>query len=201
MENNQKKICTKCKIEKELSLFNNTKKTKDGLCCFCKSCISIYYVNYKEIKKEKRILSRDKNKEKIAKKTREYYDNNIDKIKEMSKKYYLKNKEKLKQQRKKRNQTEKGKAVIFNYTSKRRTIKKDGDVTTQEILKLKQNIKVCYWCNESLKNKKIHIDHYIPLSKGGKHTISNLVISCEKCNLSKHNKDPFKFANEIGKLL
>ena len=32
------KVCTKCKIEKELSEFYKDKSTKDGLTCKCKSC-------------------------------------------------------------------------------------------------------------------------------------------------------------------
>ena len=68
-------------------------------------------------------------------------------------------------------------------------------------MELQNNAKICYWCNVSLKNTKVHIDHYTPLSKGGEHTISNLVVSCSKCNLEKHSKDPLEFAITKGKLL
>lgn len=37
---------------------------------------------------------------------------------------------------------------------------------------------------------EINIDHYIPLSKNGKHKKDNLRISCERCNKSKGNKMP-----------
>jgi 5-methylcytosine-specific restriction endonuclease McrA len=47
----------------------------------------------------------------------------------------------------------------------------------------------------------MHIDHFHPLSKGGKHSIDNLVASCAKCNLSKGSKDPYVFAKQIGKEL
>ena len=33
-----------------------------------------------------------------------------------------------------------------------------------------------------------HVDHVIPLSRGGMHTASNLAISCSRCNLSKGTK-------------
>lgn len=34
----------------------------------------------------------------------------------------------------------------------------------------------------------MHFDHVIPLCAGGKNTAENIVISCQKCNLSKGRK-------------
>ncbi|NLB85017.1 MAG: HNH endonuclease, partial [Acholeplasmataceae bacterium] len=56
-------------------------------------------------------------------------------------------------------------------------------------------------CNSKIIDNKYNIDHYIPISKGGEHTIDNLVISCEKCNKQKHAKDPYEFALTKGRLL
>ena len=41
----------------------------------------------------------------------------------------------------------------------------------------------------------------MPLSKGGEHTLTNLVVSCPTCNLQKNAKDPIEFANKLGRLL
>ena len=38
--------------------------------------------------------------------------------------------------------------------------------------------------------EKFHVDHYIPISKGGKHEKSNLRISCSRCNFSKGGRIP-----------
>jgi len=119
---------------------------------------------------------------------------------EYKKKYRQVNREKLAECRKAYFQTQNGKAVRKNSKHKRRTITKQGDVTTQQLLELQSSAKVCYWCGVSLKGKKVHIDHYVPLSKGGEHTLSNLVVSCASCNLSKHAKDPLVFAHSVGKL-
>lgn len=50
---------------------------------------------------------------------------------------------------------------------------------------------LCFYCDGSLDN--YHIDHIIPLSKGGEHQLHNLVLSCPTCNLKKGNKDPEEF--------
>jgi len=60
--------------------------------------------------------------------------------------------------------------------------------------------KRCYWCGGKC-SRNYHVDHYIPLSRGGKHEVSNLVIACQTCNLRKHAKDPLDFAKEVGRLL
>lgn len=70
----------------------------------------------------------------------------------------------------------------------------DGTVTSQalETLKEKQNNK-CYHCEVELDfsiKGTVNLDHYIPLSKGGLHSITNVVWSCASCNKSKGNKMP-----------
>ena len=57
---------------------------------------------------------------------------------------------------------------------------------TELSLKKKHN---CYWCGKSVTSKNMQIDHINPVSKGGRHNISNVCISCRKCNINKSNKD------------
>lgn len=209
------KICSKCKIEKDIILFSKNKKRKDGLDCRCKNCAKEYYIKNKEkilsnvkqkyIKNKKEILLYqkeyyDKNKDYVKNRVKKYANKNKEKIKEYCKKYLINNREKINKHHRKYYSFGYGLAIKKNITSKRRAIKKDSTITSIEILKLQQNAKKCYWCGISLKNIKTHIDHYIPLSKGGEHTLSNLVISCPSCNLNKSSKDPFDFANSRGRL-
>ncbi len=44
----------------------------------------------------------------------------------------------------------------------------------------------CFWCRGRFKPRECHVDHINPVSKGGEHSIGNLVIACAGCNLSKH---------------
>ena len=36
---------------------------------------------------------------------------------------------------------------------------------------------------------KLHVDHIVPVSKGGEYTKANIIPSCRSCNASKNNSD------------
>lgn len=57
--------------------------------------------------------------------------------------------------------------------------------------------KNCFWCGD-VGLTDWHLDHFIPMSKGGPHCIDNLVIACPDCNLKKSDADPLAFASRIG---
>jgi len=44
----------------------------------------------------------------------------------------------------------------------------------------------CYWCGDKLPTRKMHIDHIVAISRGGKHEASNVCRSCPLCNLRKN---------------
>lgn len=44
----------------------------------------------------------------------------------------------------------------------------------------------CYYCGG--KTAEMHLDHVVPLARGGRNAIGNLVLSCASCNLSKSDK-------------
>lgn len=55
----------------------------------------------------------------------------------------------------------------------------------------------CYLCGKLISIGHRHVDHIVPLSKGGAHRPSNLAVACDDCNLCKCDKMP----EEIGVLL
>lgn len=58
-------------------------------------------------------------------------------------------------------------------------------------------------CNKKIDNKaknSFHIDHIVPVSKGGKNEIGNIQCLCPVCNLKKSNKMPDVWAKEHGRL-
>lgn len=46
----------------------------------------------------------------------------------------------------------------------------------------------CQYCGKSAPDVVLEVDHIIPVSKGGKNTITNLITSCFDCNRGKGNR-------------
>ncbi len=46
----------------------------------------------------------------------------------------------------------------------------------------------CQFCGKTINQTLLHVDHILPVSKGGKSVVSNLQTLCEECNLRKSNK-------------
>lgn len=219
------KICSKCKTEKEIIFFRNDKSEKDEIYSSCIDCkrrplldlkekrkqyLAEYRSNNKDIISKKSKEYKEKNKDKLSKQRKEYYLKNKEKLLEQKKEYYLKNQEKIKEQKRleRKNSTsvqiEKERIRGRIRSAKRRQITGNHlSINTIRFL-LEQYKYKCYYCNSSIKHKEknsYHIDHYIPISKGGNNDTSNLVIACPSCNLSKGAKDPHIFMLKFGKLL
>jgi 5-methylcytosine-specific restriction endonuclease McrA len=93
---------------------------------------------------------------------------------------------------------------IYARVNHRRALKKasPGQYTAEEanaILEAQRHR--CANCKADLRKVARHIDHIIPLSRGGSNDKSNIQWLCKPCNLSKHAKDPIQFAQEQGRLL
>jgi hypothetical protein len=173
----EKKICSKCKIEKDVCKFHKWKYSPDGYKNICKECrkqeTKSYYENNNEkiktnvskyraenIKKveslRKKIYERDK--EKILSVNKNYRDKNKDKIKEYKKQYLENNKEEIKKKKKEYyiNNVEyynkKNKFYRENNKEKRNEYQKNRKLT-DPIFKLNYSIRARI--NSFIKNKKI----------------------------------------------
>ncbi|MFE7159148.1 HNH endonuclease [Streptomyces sp. NPDC057636] len=55
----------------------------------------------------------------------------------------------------------------------------------------------CYWCDgDFTESDPMHVDHLVPVARGGAEAIWNLVPAHASCNTSKGAKDPYAYALE-----
>lgn len=50
----------------------------------------------------------------------------------------------------------------------------------------------CYYCRNAV-GDQYHVDHVIPVTRGGTHDPSNLVIACPSCNRHKNDRMPHEW--------
>lgn len=90
------------------------------------------------------------------------------------------------------------KAREFSRKRKSRILNKLPYGTIPRLRSLQKN--KCAICRTSLEDGD-HLDHIMPLAKGGKHVPSNLQLLCPSCNVRKSAKHPVDYMQEIGMLL
>ena len=209
------KTCSKCKKSKEIEQFGTRKDSLDGRQGVCIECRTetnrIWRLKNKDRAKSNEKAYREANKEKIEAYRKEYYQNNKDKVNAQKKEYNKRKKDEIKAKRKKYReankeiisaklkayaQSEHGKLVRKNCENKRRFLKNitsDGSVPlnikfplNSELESLMETQKYkCVYCKEELTQENSHLDHIVPLSKKGTHTIDNIQFLCPSCNLQK----------------
>ena len=212
------KVCTKCKIEKNIMFFSYRRKSQGIRRAQCKECDKkerkehwgksgkdvrkIWIKNNPEKVKEHRRKTKEKHKEKYAIKQKEWR---------------LKNKEHIsKRDREKRNnrsdedrKIEAAKRAEYNKKNqhlrriaqnKRRALKaqSQGEISKDFISKLFALQKgKCVCCKQPL-GADYHIDHIMPLALGGQNTEDNIQLLRAVCNMQKGSKHPFDFMQSRG---
>ena len=165
------KFCTKCGSIKPTSSFGKSIKQKDGYSRLCKSCLQIQTSQYRAEHPE------------IGRRS--------------SAKWVVGHKKEKAALAAKYNRTEAGRNYAIIAAHNRRYA--GGILLTKEVISRVINISngMCVYCGKKI--IKGHLDHVIPISKGGTNAEENLVWVCAKCNLSKSNKDleEFLFDKEL----
>jgi 5-methylcytosine-specific restriction endonuclease McrA len=211
----QVKKCCVCEKNKEISLFHKNKSAKDGLAAQCKECAKAYADAHKEDRKsfpsstpEYRTEYLQENKEHINELRRESYAVNPEPFKIVSKKsrtkhkakrnkesadYYANNTDYCKSQERVYYQNNKEAHLLRNR--KRQKMLTGKNITQQEVnIMLASHNNKCFYCQcDVIRGINLHLDHKIPLAKGGEHKIENIVPACPSCNLRKGRKTAEEF--------
>ena len=172
MERKQVKICSSCNEALHFSDFHKDKSKLDGLHPYCKKCKN---------SKDRERYSKNPEKKKSSvkeymKQTGEYYN-----YKPYNAKYYSSDKSKAK----KRARDLKRRVRIKNN---------DNFEITSTVIKdiLDASNGKCNYCGKDCKGN-YHIDHIMPVSRGGGNNRENLCLSCPTCNYSKRDKTAEEF--------
>lgn len=135
---------------------------------------------YNALNRDKRRLRAQayylKNKERILARGRAYYQANKEQHDQWSKDYAKRRPD-----------------VMHKVRLKRRlriqtTIESEQAISSFILLIRTSRWVYCYYCDKRISGKKAHIEHMVPLVRGGRHAPDNLCASCGSCNSRKSTK-------------
>lgn len=174
MENKtiQTKACRLCKQEKSIDSFYKDKSKPDGHKPRCKDCERLY-----------------KNITKRREYEKEYRKSHPEKRSKILAAWYAKNKKNYSLTLKKYRETDQFQITHKQHMATRRARMASAYIEYVDYEALYEKHKYCFYCKKELPSiKDVEFDHYIPLSKGGKHETSNIRVSCLSCNRIKGAK-------------
>lgn len=138
---------------------------------------------YRESRRKQMAANYIKTKEERRIKTRKYNQENKERIKEYNAEYRAKNRDKIREQQRNANS--------FKKRARYLGVEYEPIIKTDIFLRDKYECQLC-GCGVQISNHKCdnaaHLDHIVPMSKGGGHIKSNVQTLCRSCNLSKQNK-------------
>lgn len=158
----------------------------------------------------------EKNRERLKQKSRVYYRQNIDYERQYRYDYYRRNMATMKQRAHLHYQDNKERHHRLsrewnrNHPNQSRAIKhrarvlrisriaaSDRHFTAKDIERqYKAQKGRCYWCGKKL-GKSYHVDHIVPIARGGSNAPENIVIACPPCNLSKNDSLPHEWSDKL----
>ena len=111
--------------------------------------------------------------------------------------YQLHNASRLQERQRKHYAANAVRIGIANRQRRARRKNAPGTYTVQDVrLLLRSQKGACWWCGQAV-GDKYHVDHRVPLSRGGTNFPENLCVTCPTCNLSKHDKLPSEWNGRL----
>lgn len=187
------KCCCTCRIDKPLSRFYKSKKSRDGHGAKCIDCTLEHNRNYYA-----------KNTERLRAYGRQYYVDHIEDRKQYSLDFYNKNREYCLAQNKQWHidNAERSRSVDALYkrenadkvriwNGRRRALKAEVSIVPFTAEQLAE--KWAYWGDKCWMcgDAATQTDHVKPINKGGLHVLANMRPACRSCNASKHDTWPY----------
>lgn len=200
------KVCITCAVEYPLNQYHRNKNGKDGYCTSCKECAK---ARARKWWSENQDRARASNRERYAALSLEEKKNLIttanawaDANKDRRREIVNRSNEKHREQKreKSRNYNQRWKeanpeaAALRNRQAAhlrrlRVAMGKSGlCITATQLGDLLQAAEGrCVYCGRQV--ERLTLDHFVPISTGGRHELANLLPCCKPCNSSKHTSD------------
>jgi 5-methylcytosine-specific restriction endonuclease McrA len=163
-----------------------------------------YYAAHLDVRRATNRICNQKHSEARRKQSNQYYVRNKERIHEKQRNHRLRNAERRRTDRSFREQTRalwrRKYAALSAYARREKNTvanvrkRAAGGISRgfRERQRLIQHDR-CWWCNRKLGGCQTHIDHRIPVCKGGTSNESNLVLACSRCNYRKQDRLPWQF--------
>lgn len=131
-----------------------------------------------------------RNRQHVAEKSKEFRYRNPDYVEE----YFRKNKDRLAAAHAAWWAANVEKARLYSHRRRALKMAQQGTVSSDIVITLfRFQDGECVYCPADLVETGYHLDHRMPLAKGGLHDDSNLQLLCPSCNRRKSDKSPEEF--------
>lgn len=167
------KYCGSCKSDLDLAAFAKNRSRYDGLQNYCRACSNAATM---------RSISKDRTKSR--ERALRYKATHKEEVKAREYAWYWNNRE---TEIARRLQHLKDNPELHSNNSQKRRARLANNgvfyVSKKELVNLYS--RPCFYCGAK---QNITLDHVVPIARGGRHSIGNLVAACKSCNSSKHKK-------------
>lgn len=159
------KVCKTCEVAKSLAEFSPHRSCAGGVRSECKKCCAQYTRRWRE-------SNIGRNRENVNR----WHASHPDRVKAIMARWRRNNKHRLREYDQRRFAIRRG-ALLAGISIRRSEIwERDGGK--------------CHICRRACDPLRWHLDHLVPVSRGGQHTPDNVAVSHPKCNQSRGSRGP-----------